>query len=71
MQKDYPYFQCIWLQGALWVYEALLQPGYTFVRRELSKSPAFEKILATAGGSDIPVQVIRALYAAAPAGRSD
>lgn len=36
-------------QGALWVYEAILQPGWSIVRRELGKSPAFEKALNSTG----------------------
>ena len=44
---------CVCLQGALWVYEALLQPAYSFARKELSKSPAFEKAMARVGDSDV------------------
>lgn len=48
------------LQGALWVYEAILQPGWSIVRRELGKSPAFEKALNSTGTIEPAVKVSRA-----------
>ena len=37
--------ECLAVQGATWVYEALLAPAVSIGRREASKIPALEKLL--------------------------
>ena len=48
------------MQGALWVYEALLAPGLKQARVELSKFPAIENAFKQLHGQPQKVQVSRA-----------